>query len=83
MLILIAWMFAGCASGPPPTPVTFQRLPPPSLVAPCAPPPPAPATFRGADLLANHVEAMRAYHDCRAKHRDLAEWARNPTRAAD
>ena len=42
-------------------------------------PPPAPATFRGADLLVNHVAAMRAYHECRLLHRDLVQWVRNPT----
>jgi hypothetical protein len=75
LLILIAWTLTGCASGPPQTPGIFRPVPA-HLVADCPPPPPAPEKFTGAHLLDNHVRAMRAYWDCRAMQRDLAEWVK-------
>ncbi len=79
LMILFAWTLTGCGSGPQPTPA-ISRPVPANLMVDCPPPPPAPTTFRGADLLVNHVVALRAYHDCRQLHRGLVEWVRNPAR---
>ncbi len=41
----------------------------------------APASARSTDLLVNHIQTARQYHDCKLKHRSLPEWALSPGRA--
>ena len=67
-------ILTGCASGWLPT--MPARQPPPVLTTPC-PDLPQPRSARGADLLDNHVQVAERYHECRERHRALAEWAKN------
>jgi len=71
-------MLMGCASGMQLMPAAPKRSPPPaSSTTPCQDELPQPASAKGTDLLANHVEAAKLYHDCRLRHQDLAGWAKN------
>lgn len=40
----------------------------------CQEPPPPLKTGARAELLANHAQAMKAYHECRELNREKAEW---------
>lgn len=71
LLWLAAWILTGCASGT--LPMQVQPRPcPASLTAPC-PLPPAARTGSLADLLANHLDAMELYSQCRDQQAKLAE----------
>lgn len=76
-LALIALMLMGCASGVPPMPAVSKRYPPANLITPCPPELPQPATGKGPDLLANHVETAKLYHECRVRLEGLAGWVAN------
>ena len=73
-LLTSASILTGCASGGLPT--MPARQPSPVLTTPCPDLPP-PRSARGADLLDNHVQVAERYHECRERHRALAEWAKN------
>ena len=74
--VTVAWMLTGCACGRAPIEARAHLpTPPPSLTADCG----ALAEPTGptlGDLLRDHVAVARQYHECRARHRRLAEWAR-------
>lgn len=75
---IAASMLTACASGPPPIEATRLPTPPAALAADCG----ALAEPTGptlGDLLRDHVAVARQYHECRARHRRLAEWARSLT----
>lgn len=74
LILALAWMQTACVSGPAPIPGPSRQPPPPDLLTPF-PPLPQPASAMGPDLLANHVMAAALYHECRARHGTLAEWA--------
>ena len=77
-IVIAASMLTACASGPPPIEATRLPTPPPALAADCG----ALAEPTGptlGDLLRDHVAVARQYHECRARHRRLAEWARSLT----
>ena len=78
-IAIAALTLTACASGPPPIEATARiPTPPPVLSADCG----ALAEPTGptlGDLLRDHVAVARQYHECRARHRRLAEWARSLT----
>lgn len=80
LMTLIALGLTGCVSGAQLTPTAPKRYPPPNLTAQCQALP-DPASAKGTALLANHVAVARLYHECKDRHRGLAEWAANDGRS--
>ena len=80
VILLIALMLAGCASGVPRLVEMPPRLPSPHLVALDDYPAtlPEPETAAGPDLLASYTQAARLYHLLRARYQGLMEWAMVP-----
>lgn len=74
LLTLALSMLTACASGTPPIVGSLPVAPPPTTMRPCASPPASLQTGSRAELLANHVAAMKAYHDCVAANQAKADW---------
>lgn len=72
-MTIAALMLMGCASGGPPTqtPTLSARE---SDKQKCLETLPDPASGKTQDLLANHVLAMKAYHECKDRHNGLVNW---------
>lgn len=74
-LTVAGFLTTGCALGTKRTPAPY--LPPDLSIPPealehCPEAIEPPQSGSSADLLANHVQAMRAYHTCRIHHRALS-----------
>ncbi|WP_293766369.1 hypothetical protein [uncultured Aquitalea sp.] len=70
--LLAVLMLTACASGNPPTLAPTLTVPA-NLTAKC---PDLPLLQSGSlnDLLSNHIQVAKAYHECRNHHNDLADW---------
>lgn len=81
VMLLCAWMLAGCACGVPQPPAPPPRQAPAQLLdsLPWPATLPAPETASGPDLLASYSQAARLYHSLRARYLSLVEWARLET----
>lgn len=66
-----ALTLSGC--GTTPLPQSLSQPAPPQLTQPCAAPPPL-ADGSPPALLQNHVEAMRRFAQCAARHQQLVRW---------
>lgn len=73
LLLTSAWALtlSGCGTTPPPQ--SLSQPAPPQLTQPCAAPPPL-ADGSAPALLQNHVEAMRRFAQCAARHQQLVRW---------
>lgn len=72
LMIFAISMLTACASGG--TPMPGLMLPPPqTAMAPCPPLPP-PLSGKPMDLLSNHIEVAKLYHQCRDRHQALINW---------
>ena len=72
LLLIAASMLTACASGVPRTMAPTLK-PPESETAECQPLPQPPSASL-TDLLANHVTVAKQYHQCRDRHKALADW---------
>jgi len=70
--LLAALMLTACTFGNPPTQVPTLTAPA-NLTSKC---PDLPQLQSGSlnDLLSNHIQVAKAYHECRNHHNDLADW---------
>lgn len=71
--LIAASMLAACASGPQPM-LAPRLLPPASLTQLPSEELPPPTSGRLPDLLANHVETARLYHQLRERFTGLVQW---------
>lgn len=69
---IAALTLTACASGG--TPIAAQKLTAPEHLKMACPDLPQPPTGKTQDLLANHVAVAKTYHQCRERHRGLADW---------
>jgi hypothetical protein len=83
LLILIAalfWMISGCASGTPQTVGHLTVRPGVEVMQECPPPPPPlPQGATDAEMVANHVVGMKAYHKCVEHNRAKINWINKTT----
>ncbi|MBS0521206.1 MAG: hypothetical protein JSR90_21075 [Proteobacteria bacterium] len=76
--LLCALCLTGC--GPAPArPILVNRTPPAELVRPCPAEPAIPAVFMDDREMATWTDqAVESGRECRAAHRALSDWAKNP-----
>lgn len=81
LLITLVLTMTACAFGPPRI-VAKTTMPAPSAqdMTDC-PELALPTSGRAGDLLANHVETAKAYHECRARQAGLADYIRRVRQA--
>lgn len=72
-MAIAALMLTACASGVRPMP-TVTLTPPASDMQKCPETIPDPASGKTQDLVANHVLAMKTYHECKDRHNGLVDW---------
>lgn len=79
LLILCAlFLMSGCSSGALRTPAPIRVAPPPNLLTP---PPrlPMPVSGRPTDLLSNHIEVARLYHQLANQMCNLLAYLQQPS----